>query len=50
MSRPIVAITRPADRSKAACKIVEELGGQYVLAPTLDLKPVNSEIFKEFNS
>lgn len=46
MSRPIVAITRPADRSKAACKIVEELGGQYVLSPTLDLKPVNSESLK----
>lgn len=46
MSRPIVAITRPADRSKAACKIVEELGGQYVLTPTLDLKPVNSESLK----
>lgn len=46
MSRPIVAITRPADRSKTACKIVEELGGQYVLAPTLDLKPVNSESLK----
>lgn len=46
MSRPIVAITRPADRSKVACKIVEELGGQYVLAPTLDLKPVNSESLK----
>lgn len=46
MSRPIVAITRPADRSKAACKIVEELGGQYVLAPTLDLKPVKSESLK----
>ncbi len=46
MSRPIVAITRPADRSKAACKIVEELGGQYILAPTLDLNPVNSESLK----
>lgn len=46
MSRHIVAITRPADRSKAACKIVEELGGQYILAPTLDLKPVNSESLK----
>lgn len=46
MSRPIVAITRPADRSKAACKIVEELGGQYILAPTLNLKPVNSESLK----
>ena len=46
MPRPIVAITRPADRSKAACKIVEELGGQYILAPTLDLKPVNSESLK----
>ena len=42
MSRPIVAITWRADRSKEACKIVEELGGQYVLSPTLDLKPVNS--------
>ena len=50
MSRPIVAITRPADRSKAACKIVEELGGQYVLAPTLDLKPVNSESLKNLIS
>ena len=46
MSRPIVAITRPKDRSKAACKIVEELGGQYVLAPTLDLKPVNTASLK----
>ena len=46
MSRPIVAITRPKDRSKAACRIVEELGGQYVLAPTLDLKPVNTPSLK----
>ena len=46
MSRPIVAITRPKDRSKAACKIVEELGGQYFLAPTLDLKPVNTPSLK----
>lgn len=46
MSKPIVAITRPKDRSKAACKIVEELGGQYVLAPTLDLKPVNTPSLK----
>ena len=46
MSRPIVAITRPKDRSKAACRIVEELGGQYVLAPTLDLKPVNTASLK----
>lgn len=46
MSRPIVAITRPADRSKAACEIVENLGGEYVLAPTLDLKPVNTPSLK----
>ena len=46
MSRPIVAITRPADRSKAACKIVYELGCQSVLAPTLHLKPENSESLK----
>lgn len=46
MSRPIVAITRPADRSKVACEIVENLGGEYVLAPTLDLKPVNTPSLK----
>ena len=46
MSRPIVAITRPKDRSRVACRIVEELGGQYVLAPTLDLKPVNTPSLK----
>ena len=46
MSRPIVAITRPKDRSRVACRIVEELGGQYVLAPTLDLKPVNTASLK----
>ncbi|WP_299524017.1 uroporphyrinogen-III synthase [uncultured Methanobrevibacter sp.] len=46
MSRPVVAITRPVDRSKAACEIVENLGGEYVLAPTLDLKPVNTPSLK----
>ena len=47
MSRPVVAITRPKDRAKKACEIVEKLGGEAVLAPTLDLKPVNSESLKE---
>lgn len=47
MSRPIVAITRPADRSKAACKDCWRVRmAQYILAPTLDLKPVNSESLK----
>ena len=43
MKKPVVAITRPADRAKKACEIVEKLGGSAVLAPTLDLKPVNSD-------
>lgn len=48
MKNPIVAITRPIDRAKKACEIVEELGGTPFLAPTLDLQPINSESLKEF--
>ena len=47
MSKPVVAITRPKDRAKKACEIVEKLGGSAVLAPTLDLKPVNTDSLKE---
>ena len=47
MKKPVVAITRPADRAKKACEIVENLGGSAVLAPTLDLKPVNTDSLKE---
>lgn len=46
MSRPVVAITRPKDRAGKACEIVEKLGGEAILAPTLDLKPVNTESLK----
>ena len=46
MSKPVVAITRPRDRAKKACEIVEKLGGKPILAPTLDLKPVNTESLK----
>ena len=46
MSKPVVAITRPKDRAKKACEIVEILGGEAVLAPTLDLEPVNTESLK----
>lgn len=46
MKRPIVAITRPADRARKACEIVEKLGGSAILAPTLDLKPVNTDSLK----
>lgn len=46
MKKPVVAITRPYDRSKKACEIVEELGGTPVISPTLDLRPVNSESLK----
>ena len=47
MSKPVVAITRPKDRAKKACEIVENLGGTPVLAPTLDLQPVNTQSLKD---
>lgn len=47
MSKPVVAITRPKDRAKKACEIVEKLGGKAVLAPTLDLEPVNTQSLKD---
>ena len=50
MSKPVVAITRPRDRAAKACKIVEELGGEAILAPTLDLKPVNTQSLKDLVS
>ena len=46
MSKPVVAITRPKARAKKACEIVDKLGGVPILAPTLDLEPVNSESLK----
>ncbi|WP_407374559.1 uroporphyrinogen-III synthase [Methanobrevibacter sp.] len=50
MSKPVVAITRPKDRAKKACEIVENMGGEAILAPTLDLQPVNSDSLKELVS
>lgn len=50
MSKPVVAITRPKDRAKKACEIVESLGGEAILAPTLDLKPVNTQSLKDLIS
>ena len=47
MSKPVVAITRPKDRARKACEIVKKLGGSAVLAPTLDLQPVNTESLKK---
>ncbi|MFM5882365.1 uroporphyrinogen-III synthase [Methanobrevibacter gottschalkii] len=47
MSKPVVAITRPEDRAKKACEIVEKLGGEPFLASTLDLEPVNSKSLKD---
>ena len=47
MSKPVVAITRPKDRAAKACEIVEKLGGEAILAPTLDLKPVNTQSLKD---
>lgn len=46
MSKPVIAITRPEDRVRKACEIVEKLGGEAFMAPTLDLKPVNSDSLK----
>lgn len=50
MSRPVVAITRPKDRASQALRIVEDLGGEAILAPTLDLQPVNTDSLKELVS
>ena len=50
MSKPVVAITRPKDRAKKACEIVEKLGGEAILAPTLDLQPVNTQSLKDMVS
>ena len=47
MSKPVIAITRPKDRAGKACEIVEKLGGKAILAPTLDLKPVNTQSLKD---
>ena len=47
MSKPVIAITRPKDRARKACEIVEKLGGKAILAPTLDLKPVNTQSLKD---
>ena len=47
MSKPVVAITRPKDRARKACEIVEKLGGEAILAPTLDLQPVNTPSLKD---
>lgn len=47
MSKPVIAITRPPDRAKIACKIVEKLGGEPYLCSTLELKPINSPSLKE---
>lgn len=41
--KPIIALTRPEDRSKAAIEIVESLGGDYFLAPTLELSITKSD-------
>ena len=50
MAKPIVAITRPKDRARKACEIGDELGGKAILAPTLDLKPVNTQSLKDLVS
>ena len=47
MSKPVVAITKPKDRAAKACEIVEKLGGEAILAPTPDLKPVNTQSLKD---
>ena len=47
MSKPVVAITRPKDRAEKTCRIVEELGGEAFLAPTLDLELANTPSLQE---
>ena len=45
-----IAITRPAQRSEAAMKIIDELGGETVIRPTLELKLTNSDSLKHLMS
>lgn len=47
MSKPIIAITRPSERAKIANDLVEKLGGEPYLAPTLELRPINSPSLKK---
>lgn len=42
-----VAVTRPAERSAEAVKIIEDAGGVAVVAPTLELKPAATESLLE---
>lgn len=46
MKKPVIAITRPKSRAKAACDLVEEFGGTAYLASTLSLEPVNTDSLK----
>ena len=46
-SKPTIAITRPESRAEVACNLVKEMGGKPYLAPTLSLKPVNSDSLQE---
>ena len=39
-----IAITRPAQRSEAAMKIIDELGGETVIRPTLDFNRIHFQI------
>ncbi|WP_409200788.1 uroporphyrinogen-III synthase [Methanobrevibacter sp. DSM 116169] len=50
MSKPVIAITRPFERSQIAKEIVEDLGGEALIAPTLDLKLTNSDSLKKLIS
>lgn len=45
-----IAITRPEQRSKAAMEIIDELGGEAVIRPTLELKLTNSDSLKQLMS
>ncbi|MCC7554227.1 MAG: uroporphyrinogen-III synthase [Methanobacteriaceae archaeon] len=49
MRKPIIAVTRPYERSKIAKDIVEELGGEALLVPTLELRHFNSSSLKKLN-
>ena len=50
MSKPVIAVTRPFNRSEIAKKIIEDLGGQALITPTLELRHINSDSLKKFIS
>jgi uroporphyrinogen-III synthase len=47
MKKPMIAITRPFERAEIAKEIIEELGGDPLITPTLEIQTINSNSLKK---